>query len=61
MKLWKIGWVEINAIWHSGRVAPIMCTVDEGAVCTSPTENSYFGGGYKVTTETRGGICGVAV
>jgi len=29
-----------------------MCTVNEGAVCTSPTENSNLGGGYKVTAVT---------
>jgi len=63
-ELWKIGWAELDAISHSGRVATYtikiinitftMYTVNESAVCTSPTENSNFGGGYKVTAVTSG-------
>ena len=50
-ELWKIGWAELDAIWHSGCVGPTMYTV---TVCTSPTENSNFRGGYKVTAVTSG-------
>jgi len=35
-ELYKIGWTELDAIWHSGCVGPTMYTVTESAVCTSP-------------------------